>query len=147
MKRAVLAATLLVLVLAGTGCSRVAAVTQPTQPVTVTFVAHNVDPEVSANLKVGDALRLKDTGGAIGKIASLETSKSIQAVPTSQGSLVATASPLTDDVTITVETNGVVDDSGIRVAGVPFFINDSQKLATSVVQFTGEIVGLKTASK
>lgn len=128
------------------GCNDTPAAEQPGgRKVYVTMVAEKVLPGIGDGVKVGDQLRVKNTGTVVGEIVAVDVSPHMQAVPTAEGTLKADAAPTLVDVWLTIEGTAVVSESGYSFSGEYLYINSMQRYLTPTVSLEGIITSLEVA--
>lgn len=115
------------------------------QPVTVTLMYRGALNEITDSFKVGDQLRVKDTGTVVGTIADVRVEPSKTAAPTSEGDLKEARSPIFSDVWLTVDGQAVLSEKGAQFAGQFLYVNDEIVYLTPYVSFKGFITSIEPA--
>jgi hypothetical protein len=145
-------AVIAVVLLAGAqlvGCTRLKAATggSPGTPATVTMqvVVRGATPGIATQIHAGDVLRVKDTGSDVGTVQSVSTTPTLQAVPTAQGTLVASPVPNQEDIMLTIKGNAKAVNAGYTFDGESILVNQDVKFVTPLVTFTGSVLSIEGA--
>jgi len=115
------------------------------QPVEVTILMTNVNPDVAGSFEPGQQVRAKESGAVIGSIESVDTTLSAVALGDSEGRMHEARSPISRDVRLTLSGEAEVSDAGFEFSGVPQYINSPTDFLTSRTQFLGIITRLESA--
>lgn len=116
-----------------------------TKQVTVTLMYRGALNEITESFKVGDELKVKDTGTLVGTITDVRVEPSKTAAPTSEGDLKEARSPIFSDVWLTVEGEAVISDAGAQFSGRYLYVNDEIVYLTPYVTFKGFITSIEPA--
>jgi hypothetical protein len=111
--------------------------------VEVVVVFHGAPLEVVKQFRVGDTLKVKDTGSVIGQISAVTTTDTIQPTPDASGLLVAAVVPGQIDVLLTVKATPTVTPDSYRFSGERVYVNQDIKFVTPLVSFTGTVLSIR----
>ncbi len=140
MNRRVLTLALVVVaIVAGlqlTGCGRLrgkAGATGPKTTVDLTFIVASQDPALVKAFRIGDPVRIKDSGSLLGKITAVESTPTLMPTATSDGRLVASAVPDQVDIRVSV--------------GEPVWVNSDFKLVSTLTYCEAKVLSITEAGK
>jgi hypothetical protein len=141
-----MAVLLAAVALAASGCGPKSSATSPasgTTPVVVRILVDGVPRGVGASLAKGQSVRVRATGVTVGTIESVEVTALAQASPDSSGRLVASPSPVAEQILVTVRGAAVVSESGYTFGGGNLYVNDLQEFVTPTTILRGSIVSMQ----
>lgn len=156
MNRRVLALALVAIVLVAglqlTGCTRLGlrgakGASGPKTDVQLTFLVPASDPGLVKSFRIGDPVRMKDTGNLLGKITAVEASPTLLPTPTSDGRVVASAVPDQVDIRVTVAGSPTLAQDGYRFDGEPVWVNSDLKLVSTLTYCEAKVLSITEAGK
>jgi len=117
------------------------------QPVEVTILMTNVNPDVAESFEPGQEVRVKESGAVIGSIESVDSTLSAVALGDSAGRMHEARSPISRDVRLTLSGEAEVSEAAFEFSGVPQYINSPTDFLTSRTQFLGIITHLEAVEQ
>jgi hypothetical protein len=132
------------------GCRRLRGAGAPSgQPakVELTFIVTEADPALVKAFRIGDPVRIKDTGSLLGKITAVEATPMLQPTPTAAGQLVAAEVPDQVDIRVTVAGSPVMTQDGYRFDGEPVWVNSDFKLVSTLAYCEAKVLSIKETGK
>jgi hypothetical protein len=115
--------------------------------VQLTFLVPAADPGLVNGFRVGDQVRIKDTGSVLGKITAVDASPTLIPTPTSDGRVVASAVPDQVDIRVTVAGSPTLAQDGYRFDGDPVWVNSDLKLVSTLTYCEAKVLSITEAGK
>lgn len=148
MRRLMLSVAMAVVLLGSACSSGKSDGAAPAQPaagdrVRTIVLVEDVRPDTAASVKVGDAVRIRDTKGVLGTVEAIEATAAMEYVETGEGAVVYAVVPEVTDLRISVVGDAVTTESGIRFGNEPVYVNDELKLITPLTYLRGTVVLLE----
>lgn len=115
--------------------------------VELTFLVAAADPGLVKAFRIGDPVRIKDTGSLLGKITAVESTPTRMPTPTADGKLVAADVPNQVDIRVTVAGSPTIALDGYRFDGEPVWVNSDMKLVSTLAYCEAKVASITEAGK
>lgn len=129
-----------VLVVAGCGPQ---ASTGAAEPIELQLLVRGATPPTEQAFRVGDTVRIRESGTVLGTITGVDVEQSRIAVPDSDGVLRETRSPITVDINVTITGQAVATEQGYLFEDEIVYVNNDTRYLTPLVQFSGIITEMR----
>ena len=107
-----------------------------------TVLVNDLEPEVAAQVKAGDAL-FTDAGGAkVGTIESVEVGPARETVPDQAGTLRAAEDPLQVEARVTIASTARVGDDIVSIAGQVVQLGQQFNIVSARYKLLGTVVSI-----
>lgn len=110
--------------------------------VAYTLAVPDLDREVSAAVEVGDPIYTDFGGVKVGEVATVQTRAMPLEVPDAQGRLHEAASPVLDEVRMTVVSQGRVGENFVAIGGQVLLVGQQLTLISEDWRLTGVVTGV-----
>ena len=109
-----------------------------------TILTKGVRGFTAEQFKVGDKVFDKESDKCIGEVVSVASQPAYEYITKTDGSIVLAEMPERYDVSVTVQTDAVINDKGINANSAKFlYLNQNSTYYTQTVQIEAKLVDLK----
>jgi len=129
-------------VLVVAGCGPRASTGTP-EPMELQLLVRGATPPTEQSFRVGDTVRIRESGTVLGTITGVDVEQSRIAVPDSAGVLRETRSPITVDINVTIKGQAVATEQGYLFEDEIVYVNNDTRYLTPLVQFSGIITEMR----